>query len=99
MGDTWQLPDLTSGKYSLTISESTHLDHLGLQVTNILASLIDSASEIDQELFTIRKSVGDSHPSSLELKILFVEMINRLKHQKDCIEEIRDIIVHRKDKK
>ena len=99
MADTWQLPDLTSGTYSLTISESTHLEHLGLQVTNILASLIDSASEIDQDLFTIRKSVGDSHASSLELKKLFVEIINRLKHHRDCLKQISGIVNETKQKK
>ena len=99
MADTWQLPDSTSGKYSLTISESTHLDHLGLEVTNILAALIDSASEIDQDLFTIRKCVADSHPSSLELKKLFIEIINHLKHNRDCVAQMRDIVIHRKQKK
>ena len=99
MADAWQLPDSTSGKYSLTISESTDLDHLGLQVTNILATLIDHASEIDQDLFTIRKCFGQIHPSPFEVKKLFVEIINRLKHHRDCVTQIRNIVAERKQEK
>ena len=99
MAYTWQLPDSTSAKYSWTISESTHLDHLGLEVTNILAALIDSVSEIDQDLFTIRECVGETHPSSLDMKKLFVEIINRLKHHRDCLAQIRDVVIHRKQTK
>ena len=99
MAGVWQLPDSSSGKYSLRISESTDLNDLGLQVTNILATLIDHASEIDQDLFTIRQCIGETPPSNLEVKKLFVEIINRLKHHRDCVTQIRNIVAERKQEK
>ena len=97
MTQPWQLPDSTSGTYSCTISGNTNLDHLRLQVTNILADLIDSASEIDQDLYTIRSSIDGNN--NLELKQLFVEIINRLKHHRDCLKDIGRIVLQKKQTK